>query len=91
MIGTEKQVKWAEDIKENWINHWNSLVEKVGVKPPKAVLDWVASILENDEAKYWIEYWRGKLDLKKELMNLAEGEMLDTYFDWVELGIGEED
>lgn len=93
MKGTEKQVKWAKDIKAVFMKKWQALQEKVGVKPPAEIVRWIKSIESNDESRYWIDNWSNieKLDMKKTLLDSVGEELEDAFFDWVELGIGEED
>jgi len=63
MKGTEKQVAWANDIRERVVKLQNWMVEnvtdlKVSKKYPESketVFNKINEVLQNDQAKFWIE------------------------------------
>lgn len=66
MKGTEKQVAWANDIKKrvteihNWVME-NATDVKVREKRPKAkeiAIEKMNNVLENDDAKFWIDNFK---------------------------------
>lgn len=70
LSGSEKQIKWGQDIKDNFILNMNSLIERIkksdkivcfndpeSLKHIETLNKHISTISNNDkiEAKYWIE------------------------------------
>ena len=60
MIGSEKQIAWAEDIRKNLNEKWEELKAEMVpfVKVPEVVEEYMKGELSHDEAKYYIDHWR---------------------------------
>lgn len=89
--GTLKQIAWAENICADLVAAWNTLEEKHGPAPDVVKKYVTEKILENSEARYYIEAWgqwykiTGKptsRDIEKLLTNL-DGEVGDAAFEWL--------
>lgn len=93
MKGTEKQVKWAEQIREEIKKGWEELKAEIGTEPPEAVKNHVENeILGQEDANFFINFqkttkrfgkeWEwGAHEMRHYLENL-EGEIGDEAFDW---------
>lgn len=58
MIGSEKQVAWANDIKGKAINHLDEMRAKIVATNNKyapIAIELIDSIINNESAKWWIE------------------------------------
>lgn len=85
MEGSEKQVKWAEDIRAALARCWEELMQEYG-EAPEIVQKYMEGELNQTKAKYFIEVWRyatrfNRYDLAKVLSN-KDGEIGDAAFDW---------
>lgn len=84
MIGTEKQIRWAQDIVETTQDAYESLVAKYGEAPPpiKTIIE---DVLHADYAKVVIESpFRYVKNVNSMIDALAEIDY-DTASDWVEI------
>jgi len=92
LVGSEKQIKWGQDIKDNFILNMNSLIERIkksnkivcfnepeALKHIELLNKHINTIADNDktEAKYWVE--------KRDNITALRDKIIDqmyTYYRW---------
>lgn len=86
MKGTEKQVKWAEDIRTALENHWVELEKEMG-SAPELVRQYMSEVLGHEEAKYFIDHWKSatrKGFRLRDILESLEGEIGDAAYEWTD-------
>lgn len=67
MTGSEKQITWAKEIKarvERWIAR---AVVEVGPEKEKPIVDMMSKVLDQTDAKFWIDNLSGVAEINEEL------------------------
>jgi hypothetical protein len=90
MIGSEKQIAWAEDIRRNLTRSWEELKAEMEphVPVPSVVEEYMQAELSHDEAKYYIDHWRvaGSRGFTAQRLRMiledTDGEVGEAAWDW---------
>lgn len=83
--GTEKQVKWATDIRAALKSQYEALEKEYG-PAPEVIKQYMTDVFSRTEAKYFIDTWRAAtcrgFDLMKALNEDEDDELGDAAFEW---------
>ncbi len=85
LVGSEKQVKWATDIRAALKSQFEALEKRYG-PAPEVVAKYMADVFGHTQAKYFIDTWRFAtcrgFDLLKVFEEDENDEIGDAAFEW---------